>query len=170
MKYRINSNGWVYVGKQTKIVNPKHVILEGANQIAPYCLICPYGDASINLAEGVNIGMFSRLACINEISVGKNVITGSNVFVSDYNHAYEDIEKPISAQGNIVKNNKVIIEDDCWIGTNVVICGNVHIGKHRVIGAGTFVNKDIPAYCVAVGNPAKVVKKYNFDTCEWEKV
>lgn len=136
------------------------------NQIAPYCLICPHRDTSIKWGQGVNIGMFSRLACINEISLGNTVLTGPNVFISDHNHAYEDVEKPISAQGNIGNNNKVIIDDDCWIGTNVVICGNVHIGKHIVIGAGTFVNKDIPSYCVAVGNPARVVKKYNFERGE----
>ncbi|RGH50073.1 acyltransferase [Ruminococcus sp. AM41-10BH] len=140
------------------------------NQIAPYCLICPHRDTSIKWGQGVNIGMFSRLACINEISLGNTVLTGPNVFIRDHNHAYEDVEKPISAQGNIGNNNKVIIDDDCWIGTNVVICGNVHIGKHIVIGAGTFVNKDIPSYCVAVGNPARVVKKYNFERGEWEKV
>lgn len=110
------------------------------NQIAPYCLICPHRDTSIKWGQGVNIGMFSRLACINEISLGNTVLTGPNVFISDHNHAYEDVEKPISAQGNIGNNNKVIIDDDCWIGTNVVICGNVHIRKHIVIGAGTFVN------------------------------
>ena len=140
------------------------------NQIAPYCLSCPHRDTSIKWGQGVNIGMFSRLACINEISLGNTVLTGPNVFISDHNHAYEDVEKPISAQGNIGNNNKVIIDDDCWIGTNVVICGNVHIGKHIVIGAGTFVDKDIPSYCVAVGNPARVVKKYNFERGEWEKV
>lgn len=169
IKYRLHSDGWIYIGKHTKIVNPQNIYW-GGNQIAPYCLICPHGDSSIKLGQNVNIGMFSRLACINEISLGNNVLTGPNVFISDYNHAYEDVEKPISEQGNIGNNNKVIIDDDCWIGTNVVICGNVHIGKHTVIGAGTFVNKDIPSYCVAVGNPAKVIKKYNFERGEWEKV
>ena len=162
---------FAYIGNHTKIVNPKHLHLEGGgNQIAPYCLICPHGDALIKLGQGVNIGMFSRLACINEISLGNNVLTGPHIFICDYNHAYEDINKPISLQGNIGNDNKVIIDDDCWIGTNVVICGNVHIGKHTVIGANAFVNKDIPNYCVAVGNPAKVVKKYNFETGAWENV
>lgn len=63
------------------------------NQIAPYCLICPHRDTSIKWGQGVNIGMFSRLACINEISLGNTVITGPNVFISDHNHAYEDVEK-----------------------------------------------------------------------------
>ena len=78
--------------------------------------------------------------------------------------AREKIRPPKGGQ-NLVKVLAI-----CHLRTNVVICGNVHIGKHTVIGAGTFVNKDIPSYCVAVGNPAKVVKKYNFERGEWEKV
>ena len=62
------------------------------NQIAPYCLICPHRDTSIKWGQGVNIGMFSRLACINEISLGNTVLTGPNVFISDHNHAYTELE------------------------------------------------------------------------------
>ena len=62
------------------------------------------------------------------------------------------------------------IEEDCWIGTNVCIVGNVTIGRHCVIGANSFVNQSIPDFSIAVGNPAKVVKKYNFITKLWEKV
>lgn len=166
IRYGLKADGWIYIGSHTKIVNPKHIILKGSNQIAPYSLICPHGDASIIFGRNVNIGMFSRIACINEIQIGDNVLTGPNVFISDYNHEYKDVDKPISAQGNTPKTSRVIIDEDCWIGTNVVICGNVHIGKHTVIGAGSFINKDIPSYSVAVGNPARVVKKYNFEICE----
>ena len=51
-----------------------------------------------------------------------------------------------------------------------MIVGNVKIGKHCVIGANTVVTKDIPNYCVAVGSPAKVIKRYNFEIGEWESV
>ena len=64
----------------------------------------------------------------------------------------------------------VKILKDTWIGTNVVIVGNVTIGKHCVIGANSFINHDIPDYCVAVGSPAKVVKRYSFEEKEWVKV
>ena len=170
IKYRIRANGWIYIGKQVKLVNRKRIEFNDGDQIAPYCLICPHGDAVIRLGKNVNIGMFSRAACINEIIIGDNTFTGPNVFISDYNHAYENVHIPISAQGNTSRINKVIIEEDCWIGTNVVICGNVHIGKHTVIGAGAFVNRDIPSYCVAVGNPARVIKTYNFSSEKWERI
>ena len=61
------------------------------------------------------------------------------------------------------------IGDGSWLGTHVVIAGNVKIGKHCVIGANSVVTKDIPDYCVAVGIPAKIIKKYNFDTCTWDR-
>lgn len=170
IRYRINSSGWVYIGKGSKLVNTKNIIIGKGVQIAPYSLICPHGKSNIILKDKVNIGMFSRIACIGHITIGENVLTGPNVFISDYNHEYSNVDIPISEQGNTTSNTRVIIGDDCWIGTNSVICGNLTIGKHVVIGAGSFVNRDIPDYCVAVGNPARVVKKYNFEICEWEKV
>jgi acetyltransferase-like isoleucine patch superfamily enzyme len=69
-----------------------------------------------------------------------------------------------------VTTKVITISDDVWIGANSVITAGVTVGKHSVIGAGSVVTKDIPAYAVAAGNPAKVLKKYNFDTEAWEKI
>ena len=119
--------------------------------------------------EGTEIGMFSRVASLGFIEFGKNIITGPNVFISDYNHKYEDVNKSIKEQGNSFiscdfgKAN-ISIGDDCWLGTNVVIVGNVKIGRHCVIGANSVVTKDIPDYCLAIGAPCKIVKKYNLHT------
>ncbi len=62
------------------------------------------------------------------------------------------------------------IGDGTWIGTNAVIVGNVRIGKNCVIGANSVVTKDIPDYCVAVGIPCKVIKRYSLETQNWVKV
>jgi len=64
----------------------------------------------------------------------------------------------------------IIIEDECWIGANAVITAGVTIGKHSVIAAGSVVTKNIPPYSVAVGNPARVIKQYNFETKQWLRV
>lgn len=64
-------------------------------------------------------------------------------------------------------SDSVFIGDGSWIGTNVVVVGNVHIGKHCVIGANSVVTKNIPDYSIAVGVPAKVVKKYDFIENKW---
>lgn len=142
--------------------------------IMPYNMIVVHKNGKIVLESGCEIGMFSRVTAKNLVQIGKNVITGPNVFIADYNHEYRNIDIAIKSQGSNYKQksneiNKVIIKEDCWIGTNVVIVGNVTIGRHCVIGANSVVNSNIPDYCVAVGNPAKVVKKYNFDKGEWEK-
>ena len=170
MRYRINTRGGVFIGRFAKIANPKQVYLGKEASIGKYCLLCPFHNAKIIFGNNVSLGWFSRVTAVNEVVIGDNVITGPNVFIGDYNHRYEDIAKPISKQGITSPATKVVIGEDSWIGTNVVICGNVVVGRHVVIGAGSFVNKDIPDYSVAVGNPAKVVKKYNFETKTWERV
>jgi len=83
-------------------------------------------------------------------------------------HEYKDITIPIKEQP-IINAGKVIIGEHSWIGENVCIIG-AKIGKHCVIGANSVVTKDIPDYSVAVGVPAKVIKKYSFEKNEWEKV
>lgn len=129
--------------------------------------------ATINNGVGaVNIGNNSRIGIgnviIGPVTIGNNVILAQNIVMSGLNHNYTDVETPIYLQGETVAT--ITIEDDCWIGANVVITAGVTIGKHSVIGGGAVVTKNIPPFSVALGNPAKVVKKYNFETKDWEKV
>ncbi len=65
---------------------------------------------------------------------------------------------------------KITIGDKVWIGNGVSVLEGVSIGKGAVIGAGSVVTKDVPPYCIAVGAPARVIKKYNFDLKEWESM
>lgn len=93
------------------------------------------------------------------------------MFISGHNHEYRNIKIPIYEQGiTYAENGKVIIGEGFWLGTNVVVVGNVHIGKHCVIGANSVVTKDIPDYSVAAGIPAKVIKRYDFGKSEWVRV
>jgi acetyltransferase-like isoleucine patch superfamily enzyme len=105
---------------------------------------------------------------IGPVLIGNNVILAQNVVLSGLNHGYEDVSKPIRSQP--VKTKQISIDDDCWIGANVVITAGITIGKHAVIAGGSVVTKDVPAFAVAVGNPAKVIKIYNPNTGDWEKV
>ncbi|MNR25572.1 Maltose O-acetyltransferase [compost metagenome] len=90
-----------------------------------------------------------------------------NIVVSGLNHGYEDPNVPPSSQKETKK--LIVISDDVWIGANSVITAGVTIGKHVVVGAGSVVTKDIPDYCVAVGNPARIIKQYSFNEREWKK-
>ena len=89
--------------------------------------------------------------------------------ISSENHGMDpESEKSYMRQPLVSK--PVSIGDGCWIGEKVCILPGVTIGKKCVIGAGSVVTKSIPDYSIAVGNPAKVVKQYNFETQHWEKV
>lgn len=91
------------------------------------------------------------------------------VHITDHSHGYEDITQPILKQ-KLISKGPVIIEDDCWIGFGSEILSGVHIGKHSIIAAHAVVTKNVPAYSIVAGNPARIVKKYNFETKKWEKI
>ena len=89
------------------------------------------------------------------------------MYISDNLHGFSDITIPILEQP-IIQNGEVEIGDGTWIGENVCILG-VKIGKNCVVGANSVVTKNIPDYCVAVGAPAYIIKRYCFDSKEWKK-
>jgi acetyltransferase-like isoleucine patch superfamily enzyme len=91
------------------------------------------------------------------IEIGEGVRIASNVAVNSVDHRFDDPDEFIYKQGFVC--SKIVIEDDVWIGANACIHKGVTIGKGSVIGGGSVVTKDIPPYSVAVGVPAKVIKK-----------
>ncbi len=126
--------------------------------------------ATINNGVGpVNIGNNSRIGIgnviIGPVTIGNNVILAQNIVMSGLNHNYTNIEVPIYLQGETVAN--ITIEDDCWIGANAVITAGVTVGKHSVVAGGAVVTKSIPPFSVAVGNPARVIKQYDFESKAW---
>jgi acetyltransferase-like isoleucine patch superfamily enzyme len=124
----------------------------------------------IEIDEGTNIGRRCTISAANKIIIGKYVLVAPNVFIADTHHGYQKIGVPIMHQGISTHEDQVTIGDETWIGINSVVMGNVTIGKHCVIGANSVVNKNIPDYCVAVGNPARVVKTFDVKTGQWVKV
>jgi acetyltransferase-like isoleucine patch superfamily enzyme len=128
---------------------------------------------AINNAVGdVVIGDRTRIGLSNTIigpvRVGDDVRLAQNVVLSGLNHNYSDIGVPIHTQG--VSTKPIVIEDESWIGANVVIVPGVTIGRHCVIAAGSVVTRNIPEYSVAAGNPAKILKQYDVETDSWIKV
>ncbi|MCX5809876.1 MAG: acyltransferase [Proteobacteria bacterium] len=130
----------------------------------------PAPGPMIVIDEGTNIGRRCTISAANRISIGKFVLIAPNVFIADTHHEYQKLGIPIMHQGITTHDDQVTIGDETWIGINTVIMGNVKVGKHCVLGANSVVNKDIPDYCVAVGNPAKVIKMLDVKTGQWVKV
>jgi abequosyltransferase len=124
----------------------------------------------IQIGEGSNIGKRNSISAANRIIIGKHVITGANIHITDHNHEYRQIGRPIVDQGIYSVQGEGVIGDGCWFGINCAVVGNVHIGKGCVIGANSVVTKDIPDYCVAVGNPAKPVKMFDIESGDWVRI
>lgn len=128
-------------------------------------------NSLIEIGEGTEIGNHSTISAHNKIIFENDVLTGPHVFISDHNHEYANPIVAICKQGvRCSSNDKVVIGEGSWIGTNAVIVGNVSIGKHCVIGANSVVTKDIPDNSVAAGIPCKVIKQYNFNLRKWIRV
>lgn len=127
------------------------------------------GGGKFGIGDKTWINDNFELICNNSVEIGKKVVIGPRVFIGDSEHTYDDISKPIIEQP-MSEGGYVKIEDDCWIGAGACISRNVIIGKHSVIGANAVVTKDIPPYSVAVGVPARVIKKYDFEKQKWLKV
>jgi radical SAM protein with 4Fe4S-binding SPASM domain len=130
----------------------------------------PDSQYIIDIGEGSNIGRRCTISGANRIVIGKNVLLGPNVFVADTSHEYRHAAIPIMHQEITTHQDEIHIGDGTWIGTNSVVVGNVKIGKHCVIGANSVVNRNIPDYCVAAGNPCRVVRVFDVESGTWAKV
>ena len=125
---------------------------------------------TVRIGKGSEIGERCRISIANSLEIGKKVLFSPNVYITDCDHEYRNVDIPIIDQGIVQKGQKVSIGDGSYVGINAVIVGNVKIGKHCVIGANSVVTKDVPDYCVAVGSPAKIIKRYNLETQLWESI
>jgi len=115
------------------------------------------GKGSLHIGSGTSINESSIIACTESVKIGKNVMLAPRCYILDVDHAYEDKKTPISKQG--YKTSPVKIEDGVWLGAQVVVTRGVTIEKGAIVAANSVVTKDIPAYSIAAGVPAKVIKQ-----------
>ena len=124
------------------------------------------GVGDVIIGERTRIGLSNTI--IGPVKVGNDVRLAQNVVLSGLNHNYDKIDSPIHVQG--VSTKPIVIEDESWIGANVVVVPGVTIGKHSIVAAGSVVTKNIPEYSVAAGNPARILKQYDFESNTWKKL
>ena len=107
------------------------------------------GDKGV-LARDVSIN------CYLDVEIGAAALIADSVYISDFDHKFSSLSTPIKDQG--IAKARVRIGPDVWLGTKVTVSRGVVIGEGAVVGANAVVTRDLPAYCVAVGVPARVVK------------
>lgn len=122
----------------------------------------------LKIGDNVDIGNNAFIVANNNIEIGNNVMMGPYVYISDHIHEFEDIHLTLRQQP-LSQHGFVKIGDNVFIGIKASILPNVEIGERAVIGANTVVTKDVPAYSVVVGNPARIIKHFDFKKKKWVK-
>jgi lipopolysaccharide O-acetyltransferase len=128
----------------------------------------------ITIGSNVSINDYVHIGAIESISIGDRVLIASHVFITDHNHGCYgnygiNSDPSVPPDARPLCSSPVVIEDDVWIGEYVSVLPGVRIGKGSIVGSMTVVTHDIAPYSIAVGSPARVVKRYNFQTAKWEK-
>ena len=150
----------IYIGKACSLIGKRKILLQDSVVVRPNVQIWS-GGGIIKIGTGTEIGERCRISISNSLEIGEKVLLSPNVYITDCDHEYRDIKIPVMDQGIVQKGQRVSIGDGSYIGINTVIVGNVKIGKHCIIGANSVVTKNIPDYCLAIGSPARIIKKYD---------
>lgn len=113
---------------------------------------------ALRIGSGTSIVGDCVLSAAASITIGERVLFARGVYVSDHSHRFDDHDRAILDQG-VDRVQPVVIEDGAWLGENVVVCPGVTIGRGSVVGANSVVIHDVPARTVAVGAPARVIRR-----------
>lgn len=130
---------------------------------------------TIIIRDNVAVNDSVHIAATNYVEIGNNVLMASKIFISDHNHGsytgqtQSDPEVPPNARP-VSCDDRVIIEDNVWLGEFVAVLPGVTIGRGSIIGSNSVVTKSIPPRCIAVGSPAKVIKHYSSTSKKWESM
>ena len=155
------------------VLNHKNIFIGKSSQVLKnsriQCFPVDGKMPSIKIGEHCYLGYHLSLLAGADITIDDWVLMASNILITSESHGV-DPESETAYMDQPLTGKPVHIKSGCWIGEKVCIMPGVTVGEKCIIGAGSIVTKDIPDYCMAVGNPARVIKKYNFESHQWEKV
>lgn len=114
------------------------------------------GQPTLQIGDGTYIGRFSQINAWRDVVIGRNVLIGDRVFISDADHCFRDTSLPIIHQGDAFVG-AVHLEDGCWVGIGAVILPGVTVGKNSVVAANAVVTRNVPDFAIVAGAPAKII-------------
>ncbi|MBB1193866.1 acetyltransferase [Flavobacterium sp. SOK18b] len=143
-----------------------------------YCRLEAYPENKnkvLFFGKNVQINDSVHITAIESVVIGNNVLMASKIYISDCSHGSYSGNTNDSNPDSIpaeraLFSKPVVIKDNVWLGEFVSVLPGVTIGKGTIVGANSVVSKSLPDYVIAVGVPAKPIKKYNFESQKWEKI
>ena len=167
------------IGKNSYIDKSAHVLGWESISIGENCIVGEdswlnvnhklHNFKSIEIEDNCYIGKRVTISSAKKINIKSYSLIADDCKLLGANHNYNNPLEPYAMTG--ASDTEIIsIGVNVWLGNSVCLIGNVQIGHGSVIGAGSIVTKDIPPFCIAVGNPCKVIKIFNFDKMEWVSV
>ena len=127
----------------------------------------------IRIGRDVQVNDYVHIAALKCIEIGEGSLIASRVFIADHNHGEYGVVGRSSDPSTPPADRPLIsapvkIGRNVWLGEQVCILPGVSIGDGSIIGAGSIVSRSIPSECIAVGNPARIIKRYNRTQSQWE--
>ncbi len=164
-------------GESSLIVPPARITMPEAIEVGSGVIIHEHAWISVVQAvdgyaprlvigNGTQIDRLCHIACVGEVEIGEHVLIGERVLIGDTFHRYDDVARPIMDQP-MAEPMKVTIERGSAIGLGSMIMPGITIGEQAHVAAGAVVTRDVPSRTLAIGNPARVVKRYDDEHGTW---
>mgnify|MGYP004641149393 FL=1 len=164
-----------FIGRRARINQCKYISMGDQCRIGNDCRISVYKEfgGKVNTPElifgdRVYMGDHISILCADKILIKDDVLMASYIMITSENHGM-DVEGEIGYGKQKLITQPVTIENGVWIGEKAIILPGVTIGEKAIVAAGAVVTKDVPPYTIVAGNPARILKRYNFITHAWER-
>ena len=157
----IRNRGYIKIGKNCRF--GRYSTIE---------LFC--NNSRLNIGDGFRSNSFLHIGVVTNVTIGNNVLVASGVYIADHSHGeysqFPSSDPHTAPVNRPLVNAPVVIGNNVWLGEKVAVLPGVRVGHGSVVGAGAVVTKDLPDYCMAVGVPAKIIKRYDFSSMTWISV
>jgi lipopolysaccharide O-acetyltransferase len=164
------------IGDGTRLVPP--ILVYGAASIRIGKGVCIWqharliahnadeGGVKIDIGDGASIHPYAHISAIRSVRIGAGALFASNVYISDHDHDWRDPDDPPISNARVLAA-PVDIGPNVWLGERVCVLRGVTIGEGSIVGAGSVVTKDIPPRSIAVGAPARVIRRWDATSRRW---